>query len=176
MRPFILSITIILCSIFHIQAQENARSANYMQMAIEKYKSMDANTALDLLNKAIEADPLNHEAFFWRAIMKRKIEGAAAAISDYDKAISLYPDPKYYNNRGVDKALLGMYQSAISDYYQALRLKPNYGDAMFNMGYSFYELGYSDSTCYYLQMAANLNHDQAARIMKEVCNGNADTH
>ncbi|MBE2246897.1 MAG: tetratricopeptide repeat protein [Candidatus Competibacteraceae bacterium] len=176
MRQIILSAIILACTI-KLYAQETSRSANYMQMAIEKYKSMDAHAALDLLNKAIEVDPLNHEAFFWRALMKRKTDGAAAAISDYDKAISLFPDPKYYNNRGVDKALMGMYQSAISDYYQALRLKPDYGDAMFNMGYSFYELGVSDSTCHYLQMAANLNHDMATRIMKEVCKeGSSDSN
>ena len=157
-----------------VYSQELSRSANYMQLAMEKYQSMDAKAALDLYSMAIEADPTNHEAYFWRAIMKRKVEGAAAAISDYDKAISLFPDPKYYNNRGVDKSLLGMYQSAISDYYQALKLKPDYGDAMFNMGYSYYELGKTDSTCFYLGKAVALNHSMAGQIMKEICKSGDD--
>lgn len=175
MKRIIATLIMISFISFISYTQELSRSANYMQLAMEKYQSMDAKAALDLFTKAIEADPTNHEAYFWRALMKRKVEGAAAAIMDYDKAISIHPDPRYYNNRGVDKSLLGMYHAAIADYYQALQLKPDYGDAMFNMGYSYYELGKTDSTCYYLNKAVALNHGMAAQIMKEICKSGNDS-
>ncbi len=46
-----------------------------------------------------------------------------------------------YFNRGLAKKELGYYQGAISDYNEAIRIKPNYADAYYYRGFTKSELG-----------------------------------
>ncbi|MEI0479332.1 tetratricopeptide repeat protein, partial [Brachyspira pulli] len=47
-------------------------------------------------------------------------------IEDFDKAIKLDPDyVDAYNNRGLTKENLGLYEEALKDYKKALKLDPN---------------------------------------------------
>lgn len=46
------------------------------------------------------------------------------AVEDFDKALDL--DPKYmlaYNERGLAKDAMGMYEGALQDYLEALKFK-----------------------------------------------------
>lgn len=69
----------------------------------------------------------------------------AAALSDYDKAVRVYPGyANAYNNRGNMKLRLGDIDGAIADYTEAIRLNPGFFEAYCNRGMAWQRLGRYD--------------------------------
>ena len=63
------------------------------------------------------------------------IGALGTAIDAYDKAIRLKPDyAVVYNNRGIAKSGLGLYEEAITDHNEAIGLKPDLAEAYINRG------------------------------------------
>ena len=64
-----------------------------------------------------------------RGVAKTKLGHYEAAISDYDKAISLDPDSILsYCNRGISKRALGNHEVGNADIQKALRMAEEAGD------------------------------------------------
>ena len=84
--------------------------------AIEKWRSI-ANIA-----EGVDNELATHAWFSVGGLISDN--NPEEALLAYDKAISLKPDNAiFYNNRGATKSLLERYESAISDYDEAIRLK-----------------------------------------------------
>ena len=63
------------------------------------------------------------------------------AKSYWDKAIAASPKvAEAYNNRGLAFYNLKLYQDAIKDFSQSIRMKPGYAEAFNNRGNAYYEL------------------------------------
>ncbi|MFH0865186.1 MAG: hypothetical protein V1904_03270 [Bacteroidota bacterium] len=89
-----------------------------IQLDLKNYKK-----ALELLNKSIEMDAFNGEAFAYRGLAKYHLKDYKGAISDYDAAINLIPDfGEVYDQRGLAKAELGDKAGACEDWNQAFAL------------------------------------------------------
>ena len=59
----------------------------------------------------------------------------------WDRAIAANPKvPEAYNNRGLAFYNLKLYQEAIKDFSQSIRMKPKYAEAYNNRGNAYYEL------------------------------------
>ena len=85
----------------------------------------------------------------------------AAAINDYDQAISLNPDfARPFNNRGFAYLKKGDSDRALKDFDQAIKLKPDYGRAFANRAEA-YQLRHD------YQSAAR-DYDAAIRLHPEV--------
>ena len=86
----------------------------------------------------------------------------AVALSDYDKAIRVYPEyANAYNNRGNMKLRLGDVDGAIADYTEAIRLNPGFFEALCNRGMAWQQRGRCDEARSDYQASLTLNKDYA---------------
>ena len=78
------------------------------------------------MTRAIALDPQFGPAYALRAIAFSKLKEYRQAIRDYDKVLELTPTREAarisYNDRGVAKASLGDYKSAVLDFTQSIAM------------------------------------------------------
>lgn len=73
----------------------------------------------------------------------------------------------YY--RGCAKVNATKYKDAIVDFEKAIELKPDYADAYFNLGRTYYLLNDEDKACEYYQLAAKYGRPNLEDYLKR-CN------
>ena len=96
-----------------------------------------ARSTLSKMNKAIELDKNNANAYFFRGIAKSKSDALRGATDDYDKAIELDPnDAAKWRARGLAKRRSGRSRSAIEDYDKAIELDPENPIAYHRRGFA----------------------------------------
>ncbi|GAA4459970.1 hypothetical protein GCM10023189_34390 [Nibrella saemangeumensis] len=82
--------------------------------------------AIQALNKAIEADDDNVEAFNMRGVAYFELKEYANAQLDYEQAIKLKPDfYRPYYNRALLRTAQSNTDAALKDYSEAIRLAPD---------------------------------------------------
>ncbi len=121
--------------------------------------------AIDDFSAAIEMEPQNAEAFFWRGrthydygvqltveetgqppeavpfLPEDVTEQMELAVADYTTSVELNPSyARAYNNRGNARATLGDLEGAVEDYDQALELDESLDLTYFNRGLIHYRL------------------------------------
>ena len=76
------------------------------------------------------------------------------AVEAFDKAIK-YDKNNYeaYYLRGCAKINAKQYKAAIIDFEKAIELKPDYADAYFNIGKTYYLLNDEEKACEYYKLA-----------------------
>jgi tetratricopeptide (TPR) repeat protein len=83
-------------------------------------------TGVRSLTQAIAIDPNFVSSYAVRAVAFSKLKEDRQAIRDYDKVLALNPARETariaYNDRGLSKASLGEYQSAILDFTQSIAI------------------------------------------------------
>jgi predicted negative regulator of RcsB-dependent stress response len=138
-------------------AQTNIDSHQQAVALWKNGKYTNPTQALNLLNKAVVADPKFANVYSNRGNAYRDLKQYPKAIKDYTKAISLDPSHiKAYNNRGNIYYEQKKYQQALKDYNQCLRLNPNYKFAYVNRGLVFYQLKNKIRACKDFQKACQL--------------------
>jgi tetratricopeptide (TPR) repeat protein len=106
------------------------------------YQAGKYEVAVGLIERAIEGNPGNAEAYFNRGNALYALERYPEAVESYDQAIELNPGhAEAHNNRGSALDALGQTQAALESYGKALGLKPNYADAHGNRGIALYGCG-----------------------------------
>jgi len=102
--------------------------------------------------KAVESDPQNAYAYYYRGYAYKATGQTALAVTDYTKALLL--DPRFaaaYLDRGNLYDDTGRYDLAIADYNQTILLDPQYALAYCNRGNTYahkkqYDLAIADYT------------------------------
>ena len=83
-------------------------------------------------SKAIEINSQYADAYYNRALAKENLKDFEGALSDYTKAIEIYPKGEdagdAYHGRGYAKEMLKDFEGAIKDYTIATKLIPEDGD------------------------------------------------
>ena len=138
------------------QAQVNTVEV-LLNSGIEKARSGDFDKAFADLNKVIEMDPRNADAYMARADLKMRLNRNEGAIADLDIAIEIdsqranahaetFADvdkdieeidtrlSQAYNNRGVAKLGLGRYYEALMDLNTSIEINPRNAEAYYNRG------------------------------------------
>lgn len=85
--------------------------------------------------------------------------------------LSLSRNPHYLlalNNRGILKGK-HMDPGAVSDFDEAITLKPDYAEAYYNRGVAYYQLQQPDRACADWQEASRLGFKQANEIISQYC-------
>lgn len=121
------------------------------------------------ISLAIEIDKDFHEAYFWRAIVRKSQNDFEGAISDYSTALELYKDPKYYNNLGMTYAFKKEFGLALQNYNSALELDSLYFKAWFNKGALLLEQGNQEQGCECLYKAYYGGIVVAEQVINEKC-------
>ena len=86
------------------------------------------------LQQALLSNPLEVDAWNLRGAMLQKLGHPFDAVMNYDRAIEANPQAQFYNNRGAAYFDLEMFDEALRDYAEAIRLKPDLGQSWSNIG------------------------------------------
>ena len=101
-----------------------------IEESIEKWRAVAVIT--EGIDKDLSARAWFSVGYLCQVYDKGPLE---TAIGAYDKAILLKPDYTVaYNNRGIAKGGLGLYEEAIADHNEAIGLKPDLAEAYINRG------------------------------------------
>lgn len=127
----------------------------YLERALEYYTVQDYDAAMEDINKYLELSPENTLGYFLRAQIKiRQLEAFAgtgqeksvaalqigynAALSDLETVVQRIPDFKYaYYNIGYIYMLEQNYVKAEEAFTKALKIDPDFGEALFNRGVTY---------------------------------------
>ncbi len=96
-------------------------------------KSEDPKEQMKLFSKAIELEPDNFDAYFYRGVARNNLGDFKGAILDYTRIIIFEPSADVYFNRGNSKYSLIDYNSAKEDYTKALELNPDFLEARYSL-------------------------------------------
>jgi tetratricopeptide (TPR) repeat protein len=101
-------------------------SQDYMKKGDAQLDTKNYNEALISLNKAIELDTTNGEAYAYRGMTKYYLTDLKGAMSDYNVAIRLIPNyGEVYDLRGIIKGDLGDKAGACEDWNKSFELGYN---------------------------------------------------
>lgn len=119
------------------------RPATCYQFIILLYrKAGDDRAALEAVNGALMAHPENLELLGSKINLLLVFNMMSEALPYLDRVISLSPmDATLYYTRGTCYSKLGDDLKAIPDFKKALELRPDFFDATYNLGASYFNLG-----------------------------------
>jgi Flp pilus assembly protein TadD len=93
----------------------------------------DFERAIELYDRAIEADPSRAETYYKRANALKDLDRLDEALASYNEAIERKPDYAYaFCNRGFVQHRLGLLDEASHSYDRALELEPTDAFAHYN--------------------------------------------
>ena len=116
------------------------------------------NRSIEQLTQAIELNPTDTNAHFYRGYAYHIKGNYDKAIADYTKAIRLKPNlAEAYNNRGAAHSKKDDYNRAIKDLNKAIQLKPNLAKAYNNRGAAHGRKGKYSKAIADLNQATQLN-------------------
>lgn len=101
------------------------------------YTMLNNPLAVDYLEKAINIDPDNAEAYYLIGMYFQEQEDYDKSLAAYDRLLKVFPDYPYaYYNKGYIKLVYQEdYQAALVEFSLAIKLNPNYVEAWYNRGY-----------------------------------------
>lgn len=115
----------------------------------DEFDSDRHKAALADYDTALKLNPNAAEIYFARAHVRAVMGDYAGVIEDYDKMISLNPEPNpmfnVYGHRGDAKRLYRDYEGAIEDYDKVIQSNPQDDEAYNRRGGAKYDLGKSKS-------------------------------
>lgn len=162
---------------YHQQGQPNLAKHVYESILKEYPNQADAchllgilehqyynnhHKALELLNIAVEKQPLNHLCYLNRSNILGHFGRLDEALLDLSKAIKYNPKfAEAYNNRGTIYKRLNKKEEAEKDFKKAVQFKSDYDEAFCNLGLVTAELGNITAAKKYLDEAIRLNPNKA---------------
>ncbi len=110
----------------YAQSKQDVILVNQAKDIIYNGNQQDNGRALALINKAIEFNPKNAEAFCYRGLLNNLAGYNKEALIDYNNALVLDKTLAIaYKGRGIVKDNLHDYKGAIADYDVAIKLSPD---------------------------------------------------
>lgn len=145
-----------------------AQSSNYTE-AMDAYKAEEYEKSLEYLNRELNDNPQNAEAYYYRAIIYRRQDKNALALTNINSSIK-YFSPKEtawvaaaYNVRGDIYRDIEKYDNAIKDYSYSIKLLPKDGYNYLDRAQVYFELEqYDKSESDYLEVLKNDEGDVMA--------------
>lgn len=170
-----------------------ARPADLLALGVARYLLKDYEAALQALDKALESDSRFVMALMARAAarerqaatasletgdedsaeaqLKRRMvqRDMAGAIADYDAALALNPRLVYaWFDKGNIYYSLRDYTSAMQCYSEALRMAGDFGEAYFNRGICYLQMGNRRQAFIDLSKAGELGVVPAYSLLKKM--------
>lgn len=111
LKPFIIVIFLVP---FAVSGQNTWQY--YDSAANARLKKNDLQGALQVLNKGIQVDSGKASLYFTRGKLKASLNDYKGSISDFTRAIHLYPEAGSYYLRGISRYIGGDLKGAMSDF------------------------------------------------------------
>ena len=103
-------------------------------------KSVNPEEQIKLFSEALDIDPENLDAYFYRAIAKHNLGDFNGAILDYTKVAFKEPSADVYFNRGNSRYSLMDYYGAKDDYNKAIELNKQFLEAKYSLAVTLNDL------------------------------------
>lgn len=102
----------------------------YFSLGYKELENKNYNESLKYLNRAIELNPGNYEAYNVRGTIYGEKQYYDTAVRDFSRAIELNENySEAYGNRGFTLVLMQKYDPALMDFDKAVELNQNYSKA-----------------------------------------------
>ena len=130
----------------------------------KNYEKGNYKEAIKLFSKYIikystYADDYVRDAYYYRALSKVSIEDYDGAISDFTKAIEIYPEyTSAYLNRGAIKLKIEDHYAAISDFTKAIEINPESVQAYLFRGATKLKIEDLKGACFDAKKIASLGY------------------
>ena len=172
----------------HFLATHQPRAIDYFSRAMDYYTVRDYQQAVDDLSRAIALTPDFALAYFARGIARFNLRQSGGSgnltapgtpadtraelremLADFDTASRLSPHSPYpVYNKGVALASAGDFTAALACFNKALDLKPDFGEAYYNRGCVFFQLGNSERGAADLSKAGELGVVPSYNLLKRM--------
>lgn len=146
------------------QAQQ---ARKHLRTGYQYYKKNRLEKALQELSLAIEVQPKNHEAYFWRARTFIRLEQDDKAIADLKTVVNLKPGySPAYDNLGWLFMRRNDYTQSLANLDKSIELKPDNGWAHHMRGRVHFKMGEIQKAIENAKTACNLGYKDACRDVK----------
>ncbi|MFC5865474.1 tetratricopeptide repeat protein [Acidicapsa dinghuensis] len=128
------------------------------QRAIAAFQRGEADAAVELLCKAVEADPTSAVVANDLGSVLAQMGRMEEAIAAFRRAIELAPEyPEAHNNLANVYQMTGDLDAAVVSYQTALRLAPQYAEGHRNLASALWRLGRIEEASAALALAVSIN-------------------
>lgn len=124
-----------------------ARAADddFAAQAREAWQKGDRPKAVELMGKAIAADPKSATLYLIRGEMHAALKKSKEAVADITKAIQLDPkNAEAYDHRGSEQFKLGNVAESLVDFDKFIELQPQAANGHWKRGITLYYVGQYD--------------------------------
>ena len=147
------------------------------QRALAAFQRGESEVAVDLLRRAIEANPESAAAANDLGSVLAQLGRTTEAIPAFRRAIELAPAyPEAHNNLGNIFQMTGNLQEAVANYLKALRIRPEYAEAYRNLASALRRLGRLEEAAAVLAKAVSIDPGYIEAVtllvhqLKDLCN------
>ncbi len=143
------------------------RSQRHLRKGYDYYKENRFKKALEELNQAIETNPENPEAYFWRARTFIRMEQYDDAMADLNALVDL--DPRHsraYDNLGWLFLHRNKYDESLSNLNKSIELKPDNGWAHYMRSRVYFNQGDLQNAFENAKTACKLGYKDGCRDAK----------
>ena len=140
----------------------------YFQEGMEEFVGHNYGRSIELLSRALEADPDHKLAGMSRGAAYLKLDRALEAVKDFDHVIEI--DSEYaraWHLRGLAREKTGDDEAALKDLNRAIELDPEYGAAYYSRATLFTKLGDTDRATEDAQMVTHLTEANLQTFAEE---------
>jgi len=149
------------------KSKPSRQAQKHVRQGYDHYKENRIEKAIDELSQAIEIEPQNFEAHFWRARAFMRKGQFESAIGDFKKVLDL--NPGYipaYDNLGWLFMRRNEYDQSLSYLNRSIELKPENGWAHYMRSRIFFKQGDLKNALENAQTACKLDYKDACRDAK----------
>jgi len=137
------------------------KAVEFNNLASQKIKAKDYQSALKLLNQALVYNRFLVSSYLNRGVVYSELNSHQSAIANFDTALKIDPkNAQAYYYRADEYFKLGNQQQAIADYDQALSLNPEYAAVYLDRGVVQYQLGNKEQALEDFAQSADLFANQ----------------
>jgi len=167
---FVLTIILAFTS---CNSDDKELAKKKFKQATTAFTSKDLKKSLDLFNQAIELNPDLYNAYLNRGNCLQLMEKHSLALKDFNTYISKSKNGKYLMNAyyasGVSNHYLNQNTDAISNYSEAIKIQPNFSEAIFNRSKEYLIIGDTIRSCSDLQTCIDLGFNEAKTDLGLFC-------
>jgi tetratricopeptide (TPR) repeat protein len=115
----------------------SCNDTSYFKKGLKQFRKGNFEQAIEILNKEIEINSNNADAYYERGNAKNQLEDFYGALEDYNKAINIERHPAYLNNRSFVNSKVGNFKNAIKDATEAINKKLDFSMAYMNRAIAY---------------------------------------